>query len=264
MIPFYDWSRFTIAGVRVYTFGLLAALAALTAHHFSVRRARALGLDPNHADVFAIACLVGGFTFGHVLDVVLYRPRLVLERPLELLLLHRGLSSFGGFAGAVLAGLAYLRWKKLDPRVWADVTSYAFPFGWAVGRLGCALAHDHPGRRSESLLAVRFPPDWPPPPEAPMGGPRLDLGLLELLLTPVLALVVLRVARAKAPPGVLTGSLAVAYALLRFPLDHLRATDLPESDPRYLHLTPGQWASLGLLALGAWLVASGARRGAEG
>jgi phosphatidylglycerol:prolipoprotein diacylglycerol transferase len=250
--------------VKVYAFGLLAALAALTAHHFTVRRARALGLDPAHADLFAIACLVGGFSLGHVLDVVLYRPRVVLERPVELLLLHRGLSSFGGFAGALLAGLGYLRWKKLDPWQWSDLPCYAFPFGWAVGRLGCALAHDHPGRRSESFLAVRFPPDWPPPPEAPMGGPRFDLGLLELFLTPVLLVVVLRVARSRQPPGVLAGALAVAYALLRFPLDFLRATDLPESDPRYLHLTPGQWACIALLALGCWMLASRARRGAQG
>jgi hypothetical protein len=61
------------------------------------------------------------------------------------------------------------------------------------------------------------------------------------------------------PPGLLAGSMAVAYSLLRFPLDFLRATDLPGSDIRYAGLTAAQWASLPLFAAGAWCLVTIAR-----
>ena len=114
---------------------------------------------------------------------------------------------------------------------------------WA-GRAGCAIAHDHKGRLTDSWLAVRFP-----------DGPRYDLGLLELALTPILVAVVTWVARHDRRPGMITGALAVAYAILRFPLDFLRATDLGvESDPRHFGLTPAQWACFLLLGVGAWVM----------
>ena len=104
--------------------------------------------------------------------------------------------------------------------------------------------HDHPGRLSSSPLAVRFP-----------GGARFDLGLFEFALTPLLIAVVVLVARRTRRPGAVSASLALAYAVLRFPLDALRATDLgAASDPRYAGLTPGQWASLALLGLAAYLL----------
>jgi prolipoprotein diacylglyceryltransferase len=44
-----------------------------------------------------------------------------------------------------------------------DTAAFAVPFAAALGRLGCALAHEHPGRLSKSWLAVRYP-----------GGARYD------------------------------------------------------------------------------------------
>ncbi len=53
--------------------------------------------------------------------------------------------------------------------------------------------------------------------------------------------------------GAVSGVLAVTYALVRFPLDFLRATDLgAEGDVRRLGLTPGQWACFATFAFGVW------------
>ena len=245
MIPAIDLADFRVFGVTFHTFGLLVAFGVLLGHQVVVRRARALGLAPIAlVDRFVLVVFAGGFLAGHMLDTVFYHPEALRRDPLELVMLHHGLSSFGGITGAVVAGLVYVRLHKLDPWVFTDLATYAFPFGWLLGRLGCAIVHDHPGRLTDSALGVRFP-----------GGTRFDLGLVEFALTPLLIALVVAVGRRTRRPGMIAGALAVAYPLVRFPLDFLRATDLgPESDPRYGGLTPAQWACLATVALGAWML----------
>lgn len=246
MIPAIDLAEFRVFGVTFHTFGLLVALGVLLGHQMTVLRARALGLPTARVDRFVLVVFAGGFLAGHMLDAIFYHPEVLRRDPLELFMLHHGLSSFGGIIGAVVAGLVYVRVHRLDPWVFTDLAAYAFPFGWLLGRLGCAVVHDHPGRLTGSPLGVRF-----------AGGTRFDLGLIEFALTPLLIVLVVLVARRTRRPGMVSGALAVAYALMRFPLDFLRATDLgPESDPRYAGLTPAQWACLGMLALGLWMLAA--------
>ena len=51
--------------------------------------------------------------------------------------------------------------------------------------------------------------------------------------------------------------LPLLYAPVRFGLDFLRATDVPEGDPRFLGLTPGHYGAILLLLVGvavAWRV----------
>jgi phosphatidylglycerol:prolipoprotein diacylglycerol transferase len=82
-------------------------------------------------------------------------------------------------------------------------------------------------------------------------GPRLDLGLLEALLT--LALLVIAEAARRAGrdrPGAIAAVIAMGYALIRFPLDFLRAEELSGGDPRYAGFTAAQWGCLPLFGLG--------------
>jgi phosphatidylglycerol:prolipoprotein diacylglycerol transferase len=246
VIPAIDVAEFRVFGVTFHTFGLLVALGVLLGHQVTVSRARALGLrSVALVDRFVLVVFAGGFVAGHMLDTIFYHPEVLRRDPLELVMLHHGLSSFGGITGAVVAGLVYVRLHKLDPWVFTDLATYAFPFGWLLGRMGCAAVHDHPGRLTDSPLGVRFP-----------GGTRFDLGLIEFALTPLLIALVVLVGRRTRRPGMVTGALAVAYAAMRFPLDFLRATDLgAESDPRYGGLTPAQWACLATVALGLFALA---------
>ncbi len=247
VIPAIEMSEFKIFGVAFHTFGLLVALGVLLGHHMTVRRARSLGLaSAGLIDRFVLVVFTGGFLAGHMLDSIFYHPEVLLRDPWELFMLHHGLSSFGGITGGVVAGLVYIRIHKLDPWVFTDLATYAFPFGWLFGRMGCAVVHDHPGRLTDSPLGVRFP-----------GGTRFDLGLIEFALTPLLIALVVIVARRTRRPGMVTGALAVVYPMIRFPLDFLRATDLgPESDPRYGGLTPAQWACIATFALGLWMLSA--------
>jgi phosphatidylglycerol---prolipoprotein diacylglyceryl transferase len=74
--------------------------------------------------------------------------------------------------------------------------------------------------------------------------------VLLLIITAVLYLL----ARKPRPQGTLMGVLAVSYAVPRFFLDFFRATDLSFVDGRFLGLTPAQWITPVLAALGVYLL----------
>jgi len=101
----------------------------------------------------------------------------VLTDPLSLFRIWEGLSSFGGFTGAIIGGFLWKLRYRADILPYADVVASSFPTAWIFGRTGCSIAHDHPGLPSDAWFAVQYP-----------DGGRFDLGLYEMLLTIPLAL----------------------------------------------------------------------------
>jgi phosphatidylglycerol:prolipoprotein diacylglycerol transferase len=79
-----------------------------------------------------------------------------------------------------------------------------------IGRLGCTLAHDHPGLPSTSWIAVRFPE-----------GPRYDLGLIEFLFLIALTAAFYFLDRRPRPVGFYFGLYGVMYGGFRIWLDTL-------------------------------------------
>jgi phosphatidylglycerol:prolipoprotein diacylglycerol transferase len=221
-----------------------------------------------------------------MLDAVFYHPNHLAQDPAYLFKLWDGLSSYGGFTGAVLGALIWrqvtVTWKpitlpwggepvtifsipsKIVVAGWSrgtpvlpyvECVNSAFPLAWVFGRMGCSSVHDHPGRLSDAWYALR----WPMAGGGVVG--RLDLGLIEMVLTIPLALAFLILWQRKPvrPLGFYSGRMCVAYAPVRFLLDFLRENEasagaLAGGDPRYGGLTPAQWACFGLFALGIFMV----------
>lgn len=244
MIPYFELREIPIGGGRtVAAFGVLVALGIGAGIRFAQTRARALGIDEREINVAMAWALVAGLVGSHLL-VVLTEPAAAGGGVGSLVEFWSGMSSFGGFFGA-LAGLAiHFRRRRRRWLVEADVLIQALVIGWVFGRLGCTLVHDHVGARSAFPLAIAFP-----------DGARHDLGFYELLYT-VLVLVpaVLVLNRRPRAPGTTIWVVALLYAPARFLGDFLRHTDLPAPDARYLGLTPAQYACLVLAAIGLALV----------
>lgn len=247
-LPYFEANELHL-GIPIHPFGMLVAGGVLVGSLLVVRRATQRGLSRAKIESFASYILVSSFLFAHVLDVLMYRPRDALRNPLELLMLWRGISSYGGFVGCLVGALAWSRLKKEPLFPYGDQVAAVFPIAWMFGRAGCTVAHDHVGRLSDSPLAIAFPDGMFHPP-----GPRLDLGLLELLAMIPIAIVVHLWARKPRRAGAITGLLCVLYAPVRFGLDFLRASDIAGADARYLHLTPAQWLSVALLGAGIALL----------
>lgn len=258
VLPFFEIPDGHIGPVPIHPFGLLVATGIILGHRLAMKRAQVLGLDLDRFERLVFWTVFSGIVLSHMFDTISYHPE-VLSEPTsyglpgwtELFMIHHGLSSFGGFFGAAIGYFAYSRIHKVD--VWraADAIAYGLPVGWLFGRTGCTVVHDHPGRLSNSLLAIHFSAR---PQLHLAAGNYLDLGLIELLCTPVLILAAFLVARYTKKPGAVIATITLLYPLIRFPLDNLRQPDPHGGDVRYFGFTPGQYACVLCFALGLYIL----------
>lgn len=242
MIPYFSQPRLHLGPLTIHAFGALVATGVLVGTEVLKRRARKDGLDPLLAVRFLTWVLVGGFIGAHLVDRFVYFPRETFADPISILKIWQGLSSFGGFLGAIVGATAFVKKGYLGAKTWSylDVVAYAFPVGWVFGRTGCFVAFDHPGSPTDFFLGMA---------EAP-GGPVIhNLGLEEAIYTFFLMLTFFALGRKPRFPGFFVGMLAVLYAPVRFALDFMRKVDV-----RYFNLTPGQWGSIALLIVGIYIL----------
>ena len=247
MFPYIEHPVLPIGSYQLQAFRVLALTAIAVEYGIVVKRAPRHGFSSDEASSLISWAVVIGMISSHVFDALFYYPERVRADPLELLRVWGSLSSWGGMVGGI-SGLALVAWRRglgpLGVLRFLDLTLYALPFTLAVGRLGCALQHDHLGLASTSFLAVNFPT-----------GPRFDLGLLEFLYLVPVALLFFVLGRRPRPPGFYLGLFFALYGPARFAMDALR-----EEDARYLGWTPAQYLCVVTAFAGAALVFWSLRR----
>ena len=262
LIPPFDVAMVRVGPWTVTAFGPLVSLGFLTGTWLAARKANRDGLDGNWIHRFAVRVAIAIVVGGH-LGNALYEPGLFWHQPVELLRLHHGLSSMGGFCGAVLGLLWFLRGERRAGRPVAndvrwrylDALIYGFSAGWCLGRLGCFLTHDHIGTATTFWLGVRGVCAHAE------GNPAVachDLGLYEALLSGlVLFPAFIWLDRRGHRPGTIVACWCLVYGATRLYLDDLRL------DPRWLSLTPAQHGSVVLIAIGIWIGRMRRRRGPD-
>lgn len=244
LIPRNFIGAFPAEPLSIKPFGTLVVMGIYLGAHLAARQGRRMKLDANELSRFITWAVVAGFIGGHVLDTLFYYPGQVLSDPLSLFRLWDGLSSFGGFTGAILGVLLWRHRTGKPVLPYADAVVSAFPAAWMFGRAGCSVAHDHPGLPSDLWFAVRYP-----------DGGRLDLGFLEFCYTILIVIAFAVLRRKPRPTGFFIAAACILYAPVRFLLDFLRVKTgaglrFGAIDPRYAGLTPAQWACFGLLGFG--------------
>jgi len=248
MIPSYSGPTvFQIGPVAFPLFGFLVASGVFLGHAIALRLAAERRIPPDEIRAAAAWALGAGFLGAHVIDVLLYHPdKLRTDGILTLLKVWEGISSYGGFFGALVGVAIYFRRLAKPWWIHADILVQGLVFGWVFGRLGCTLTSDHLGRLSQFPLAFVY-----------AGGARHNLGFYELLFTvavlvPAILLLRRREASRGYAPGIYVAVIACLYAPVRFFLDFLRATDIAHPDPRWFGLTGAQYFSIALLLLALW------------
>lgn len=275
-VPDFEIGPIPVLGrsLPLHPFGLLVATGVIVGTWLATWRARRRGLDEQHLNSFITWMLVAGFMGGHMLDEIFYHPAELMKRPQSLFFLWEGLSSFGGFTGALIGvvlwkyfyaepfletpfGALYKFKRRKSPAsiiAFCDLILSVFPVAWIFGRGGCTVVHDHKGALVDSVLSVEFPKYTPGHHTGfqLIHGPelRFDLGLLEWMFTVFLALAFALTWSKRLPVGTYIVATALSYSPVRFMLDYFRLHEGAESDPRYGGLTPGQWASVGLFVFG--------------
>jgi phosphatidylglycerol:prolipoprotein diacylglycerol transferase len=275
MIPYIHVPDLHIGPLPLHPFGILVATGVLVGSSLATRRARALGFDLVKLNSFVTWMLVSGFVLSHVLDDLFYHWDEVVKRPWALAMPWEGLSSFGGFVGA-LVGIVLWKYLIIEERrvrlrerphpilPFADLILSVFPIGWMFGRAGCSTVHDHPGARTtaDTLLAVAYPLRMGEGTVTKLGfiefihghDPRFDLGLLELMFTVIVAACFALTWRRRLAVGTYVVASSLAYAPVRFAMDFLRVPQSEGGDTRYSSLTPAQWSCMALFAYGLFMV----------
>lgn len=234
--------------LEVHPFGVMVALAVLVGAQVATHRAKREDIHPRVMGEMVGFMFIAAFVLGHMLDAVFYHWEVVQARPVFVFELWNGLSSFGGFVGAFVGGVVWSLYRRMPLLPFADVCAYSFPFGWLFGRLGCSIAHDHPGRVTDFFLAVQ---DYEIRGMSPPWQVRHDLGIYEAMWCAAMIPLFWWLGRKERPRGFFMAILPLLYAPVRFGLDFLRATDVPGADPRlYWGLTPGHFGAILLLLTG--------------
>jgi len=240
MFPYIDTSNWHAGPIAIHPFGILVALGIATGFLIAHRRARLWGIPRVRVDEFCLWLIVAGLAGGHLLRFF-YMPHpidVIRRNPWILIQVFNGIASFGSMIGGVAAAAVFFirrRVERVERWKYLDAVGFGLPFGWMLGRLGCALVHDHPGLRTTNWLGVRYP-----------GGARFDLGLLEFLYLGVLGLLFIALARTPKIPGFFFGLFFLLYGPFRLALDQLHV-----DPPRYLGITLDQYSGIAALLGGA-------------
>ena len=243
MFPYFPQPYVQIGPFRWYAFSL-AVVAAITCGYLMVAaRAHKLKMPRPLKTSACIWVVAWGVAGAHLDKVLLPDPARALAHPQTLLVPWHGLASFGGLLGGLVGAILWLRIDRIPWREawqWLDIVAYVFPFAWIFGRLGCTLAHDHLGRATTSWLAIRY-----------AGGPRYNLGLVELLFTILLAALFALLDRRPRPAGFYFALLGIVYGAFRLWLDTLHV-----DPPRLAGITLDQMGAAATMAVGAlgWLL----------
>jgi phosphatidylglycerol:prolipoprotein diacylglycerol transferase len=282
MVPFLSQPGIHLFGrVTLHAYWALVALAVIVGWRMTISRCRKIGLDSKVCNHLLAYVVLGGFVVAHLYSVLAYYPGEITENPLILLKFWANLSSFGGLVGGVFGLWLYFRVGGKQPAAheplrYLDAVAYVFPFAWAIGRLGCALAHDHPGTVTTFPLGVSLATrasqtyirhayriagrlDELPDPETLSRMGFHDLGWYEFLFTGLVIVPAFLVLNRKGRrPGVFVIAFLLLYVPARFLLDFLRLTDV-----RYAGLTPGQYAGAAVFLGAAWFAVRAGIRSKE-
>ncbi len=240
----------------VYTYGTLVAAAFLIGLKITTDRARRRGWDPaiiSNLFLFLLASSIVGARLLYVLSNAQY----FLARPLEILMVQRGgLSYFGGFLGAVAAGVCYARKKSMPFLELADVFVPALALGQAIGRLGCYFNGCCYGVLYDGWGALYFPAGSPAfvdqvnsgwiSPQWPYAWGVFPVQLLSSLADLLLFVLLVAIDDRKKNSGQTFFAYLAGYGVLRFLLEFLRGDNVLMAGG----LTGYQWISLGIFTVG--------------
>lgn len=230
LVPYFELNGIEIGPVKIYVWGIMVALGIITS--FSILkyklRNESSAIAKKTAD-FAFWAIVFGIIFARIFHVVLFSGFLREENFLRIFYIwDGGLSSIGGIFGAVLVLIWFFYKKKITGFQTLDTVSVALPFGWAIGRVGCFLAHLHPGEDCRFCAVKQVFKN---------SSVGTDLGLYDMILWFVIgALLFIFIhfgfLKEKGKKFVFV---FMFYFFVRFFLDFLRI-----EDKRYFLLTPTQ------------------------
>jgi phosphatidylglycerol:prolipoprotein diacylglycerol transferase len=203
---------FQVGPIQIHTYGIGLALTFIFGWWYMRRRVRAAGLDDRWVADAVFWVMLWAIVGAHVVHVIANHP-FYMASPGEILMVwHGGLSSFGGLALGIPAGLwvAHKRCPQLSIARALDLAAPVLALGWGIGRLlGPQLMIRGGGKITSAWYGMYY---------AGEAGRRVPVPIFQALeCFAVFGLVILyeRTVRDR-PDGALIAATAMLWGLARF------------------------------------------------
>jgi phosphatidylglycerol:prolipoprotein diacylglycerol transferase len=249
----------------LHTYGVLVAVAFLTALWMAGRLGKEAGLDvealTNLGAYCGLAAIAGAKLMMLVVDFRYY-----LEHPGEyfsLATLQAGGVFYGGLIAALAVAWWYMRKTQLPLALTADVFAPGIALGHGIGRLGCFSAGCCWGVECHLPWAVTFRnPAANELVGVPLNRPLHPTQLYEAFAEFAIFGFLYWLSRQPHAKGTIIASYLMMYSAARFVVEFFRYHE--QGNLFGGPLDTSQWISLGLFALGAaWFVAMRRRTAAQ-
>jgi len=231
------------------------ALAFIAGLWTAMRRARREKISGETIADVTLWLMIGAILGARFVYVTTYWKEEFADQPLSeiFMIQHGGLVYYGGLIGAAIAGIIYIRWKKLPLWKIADIVAPSIALGSMFGRTGCLLNGCCYGRPTGLPWGIRFPADHPTG-GVPVHPTEIYDGLLNLVLYFFLAWMF----RRKKFDGQIFATYLLCYAITRSFVEYFRGdyTNLHY----HLGLTPAQWIGVPIFVTGLALAVILSRR----
>lgn len=233
--PGLPWEHIPLHG-----FGMLVALGFLVGASLAMKRATRIGIDPDAINRLVGYLILGTFLGGHIGYGLFYKPDEYFANPIKFLQVWEGLSSVSGLFVCLIIIIWFFKREKLPVWPYVDCLAHGFTVGFFLGRMGCFVAHDHPGTATDFFLGVEGIC------RDAAGAACHDMGLYEALWSLGMYFVFRYMDRIPRVPGFYALAFFIAYGPVRILMDFVR----PEStDVRYMGFTPAQYFVVGFMAV---------------
>ena len=147
--------------IPVHTYGILVAAGFLVAMSLAARNAERTGLNRDKVLDLSFGILVAAMVGSRILFIIVNWDDYAHDLMGIFQFWKGGLVFYGGFIGAVLFSVWYMRRHEMSFLPYADVMAPTVAIGQALGRLGCFSAGCCWGGACDAhyLFAARFPPE---------------------------------------------------------------------------------------------------------
>lgn len=244
MHPFIE-----IFGLEIPSYGLMMAIAFITAIVISYIRAKKAGKNPDIILDLAIAAIVLGLGSASLLYIFVTYPLSEIWNSIKsgsfAVFGDGGLVFYGGVIGGALAVIGYLKLIKKE-RVWdyAAIIVPTIPLAHALGRVGCFLAGCCYGRCVETPISVIYEN---PIGGAPVGVPVFPIQLVEAACNILVFAILMLYVGKKLKRGSVLFLYMILYGIERFVLEYFRYDEIRGI---FLGLSTSQWISIAMVIIG--------------
>ena len=213
---------FRIGPFTLHTYGVFVAMAFLSAIALALREARRVGEDADKILDLCFYMLVAAIVGSRIL-YVLVNWSAFSQNPFDIVRIWQGgLVFYGGFIGALITALWFMRRKGLSVLKTADIMAPSIAFGQFVGRIGCFFAGCCYGKTCDLPWAVIF---THPESLAPKGVPLHPVQLYSSLNGLFIFLVLMGIRRIKGFEGQIFWAYVLLYAVTRSILEDFRGDE---------------------------------------